>query len=204
MQKQLNRQVRVVYSTLVGGVLFLLPLGVIALIAVQVGPYVADAVRATGAWVPGEGKWAYVLVLLILLCGTLIACLVAGLLARWSLSKAISQRFERHLTMLFPRYAVYKDQIAGNLGGEFAAERFRAVLVPDAGGTRIGFEVERSGEAVVVYLPGSPDSWSGHVAFFRPADVRAVAADVPECLVVLETLGRGGLSLLREKPATAS
>ena len=196
MQQQIHRQVRFVYSTFVGGVVFLLPLAVLAVIAAQVGPYVVAAGKVVGEWLPGEGRWTYAVVGAGFLAATLILCLVAGLLARWSLSRAIARRFERHLTFLFPRYAVYKDQIAGNLGGEFAAERFRAVLVPDAGGMRIGFEVERSESAVVVYLPGSPDSWSGHVAFFTAADVKPIAGDVPECLMTLETLGRGGLTLL--------
>ena len=196
MKQHINRQVRVVYSTLVGGLLFLLPVLVLGLVAVQIGPYVLSAIHTIGDWLPGEGRWTYVLVALIFVCGTLIVCLVAGLLARWSLSRAISRQFERHLTLLFPRYAVYKDQIAGNLGGEFAAERFRAVLVPEYRGKRIGFEVERSDETVVVYIPGSPDSWSGYVAFFTTADVEPLPADMPECLVTLETLGRGGLSLL--------
>ena len=195
MKRQVLRQIRFVRSTLIGGIIFLLPLMVIGFLVGQAWP-VFDAVVKTLAAYFGDDYWAYGMVFVAAVAVVVGLCLLAGLAARMSLSRAIAERFEKQLTMLFPRYAIFKDQLAGNLGGIYARDRLRPCLVPYLTGQRIGFEIERDQSRVIVYLPGSPDPWTGEFVIFSPADVEQFDAPTADLLSVFEKLGRDSLELL--------
>lgn len=191
----MKRQVKFLRSTLIGGVIFLLPLMVIGFLVSQAWP-VFDMIVKTLADYFGDDYWTYGLVFVIALGVVIAACLMAGLAARMSLSRALSEKFEKNLTLLFPRYAIFKDQLAGNLGGEYAKDRLRPVLVPYMSGQRIGFEIERDDVRATIYLPGSPDPWSGTVILFPHDQVEHFEAPTADLLSVFEKLGRDGLALL--------
>ena len=93
MKRQLLRQIRFVRSTIIGGVIFLLPLMVIAFLLGQAWPWL-DMVVQTLASYFGDDYWAYVAVLVATALVIILVCLAAGLLARMSLSRMISSKFE--------------------------------------------------------------------------------------------------------------
>jgi uncharacterized membrane protein len=63
--------------------------------------------------------------------------------------------------------------------------------------SQIAFEVERGpGDLVAVYLPGSPDPWSGSVAHITSDRVDPVAADFASVIQTLRKVGRGSAVLL--------
>lgn len=196
MKRQVFHHIRFVRSTLIGGVIFLLPLIVIGFLVGQAAPVFMTVVNTVAEYLPGESWWTYASVFVAALAIVIIACLLAGLAARLSFSRALAERFEKNLTMLFPRYAIFKDQLAGNLGGEYAEDRLKPVMVPYLTGERIGFEIERDETRVTVYLPGSPDPWTGTVVFFPPTDVTHFNAPTQDLLSVFEKLGRDALPLL--------
>lgn len=195
MKRLVNRQIRFVRSTLIGGVVFLLPLMVIGFLASEAWPIFHTIVQTLASYF-GDDYWAYGMVLVAVVLVVIALCLLAGLAARMSFSRALSEKFEKQLTMLFPRYAIFKDQLAGNLGGEYAEERLKPVLVPFLTGQKIGFEIERNEQRVTVYLPGSPDPWTGEVVLFDPAEVERFNAPTADLLSVFEKLGRDALTLL--------
>ena len=62
---------------------------------------------------------------------------------------------------------------------------------------QIAFEVERGpGNLVTVYLPASPDPWSGSVSHVTADRVEAVAADFTTVVKSLRKIGRGSSRLL--------
>ena len=200
MKRHVIRQIRFVRSTLIGGVIFLLPLMVIGFLVSQAWPVFDTVVKTLAAYF-GDDYWAYGMVFVAAVAILLGLCLVAGLLARMSLSRMVSEQFEKQLTMLFPRYAIFKDQLAGNLGGTYARDRLKPVLIPYLTGQRIGFEIERDASRVIVYLPGSPDPWTGEFVIFAPDDITHFHAPTAELLSVFEKLGRDALELVPAHPA---
>ncbi|MCK5913700.1 MAG: hypothetical protein KAG12_07455, partial [Desulfuromusa sp.] len=46
---------------------------------------------------------------------------------------------------------------------------------------------------VVVFLPGSPNPWSGSVAYFREDRIRTLNLTVPEAIKKIRLLGRGSV-----------
>lgn len=203
MEQHVKRSFHIIRSTLIGGVIFLLPLMVLGFLVGQIAPYAYALFKAESENPHFDSPWAYAVAVAITVLGLLLLCMLAGLAAQVSIGRKLAGKFEKNLTLLFPRYAIFKDQLAGNLGGEYAAERLIPVTIPYLTGQRVGFEIERDNTRVVVYLPGSPDPWTGEFVLFPPTDVTRFEAPTADLLSCYEKLGRDVLALLPEIPAQA-
>jgi uncharacterized membrane protein len=186
-------------TTILGGIIFLLPfaivvflLGQIAQIIYSVAAQLDDAIPLP-QWTVGGVSTAVLIVTLALL----LLCYLAGVAARLSFSRRFSETIERNLLLLFPRYAVWKSQLASNLsagvGADAAHPGMHPVLVAFDDHVRIGFEIERTpaGDQATIYLPGSPDPWTGHVVHVSVARIRPLAINFHEATALCEQMGRG-------------
>ena len=194
MQRRFHRLFGVLRSTLIGGVVFLLPLAAVLWLLAQAGAIVWGVVAAVGSnptileWFPFHTPGGYALLVTLTIAALIGVCFLCGILAEKSLGQWFHQRAERYLSMLFPRYAVFKDQLTGNLG----TGSLQPVLARVGPWTRIGVEVERDAAVgVTVYLPSSPDPWTGTVAIVPPEDVTPISGDFAEVMATFERLGRG-------------
>lgn len=186
-------------TTILGGIIFLLPfaivvflLGQIAQIIYSVAAQLNDAIPLP-QWTVGGVSTAVLIVTLALL----LLCYLAGVAARLSFSRRFSETIERNLLLLFPRYAVWKSQLASNLsagvGADAAHPGMHPVLVAFDDHARIGFEIERTaaGDQATVYLPGSPDPWTGHVVHVISDRVKPLTINFHQATALCEQMGRG-------------
>jgi uncharacterized membrane protein len=75
---------------------------------------------------------------------------------------------------------------------EEAAKAFVPVIVKFDDNAQIGFEIERTEKGnVVVYLPGSPNPWSGSVVYVNADRVEMLDMTVAEAINNIRHLGRG-------------
>ncbi len=187
-------------TTAIGGLLFLLPLIVVGALIGQVVPIVLTIAGLLGEILPGFVKTASGIALLIVLAIAilLLLCFAAGIFAHRSFGRNLSAAFEKKLLLLFPRYAILKDQMADSIGGDQARPQMKPVLVRFDDSTRIGFETERdeAAQLVAVYLPGSPDPWAGKVALVRADRVEPLKSNFGDAVTTCEQLGRGWTALL--------
>jgi uncharacterized membrane protein len=178
-------------TTVLGGAFFLVPFAVVVFLIGQVA-YVISLVATPMA--PYLNKWSIGGASLAIILATLLVvalCYLAGLAARRSLGARFSEKIERYLLILFPRYGVLKDQIASNFGSQTTSPSMKSVLVTFDDAARLGFEVERTpAGAVTVYLPGAPDPWQGHVVHVPAERVSPLAVEFGEAVAICETLGR--------------
>jgi uncharacterized membrane protein len=187
-------------TTAIGGVLFLLPLIVIGALVGQVVPIILTIAEALGDIIPLKTPAGIALLVLLALATVLLLCFAAGLLARRSFGRRISEGFEKGLLMLFPRYAILRDQMAGTIGGDETKPQMKPVLASLNNSSRLGFEIERSDDGLVtVYLPGSPDPWSGSVVFLKADRIQRPDIEFGDAVAIFEQLGRGSASLLADK-----
>ncbi len=198
MRKHVVRHFGFLKTTLLGGIVFMLPLAVVGWLLGQgaqivwtvfsaVQQYVSDHQKDIEAYADLDtgGYVSLFAASLVLMLGI---CFVAGMIARRSLGQWFTGRAERYLTMLFPRYAVFKDQLTGNLGGG----TLKPALVRIGPATRVGMEVERDSDGrVIVYLPNSPDPWTGTVQVVSAEDVTAISGEYIDVMTSFEQLGRG-------------
>ena len=188
-------------TTAVGGLIFLLPLIVIGALIGQVVPIIMTIAESLAEILPGFIKTTSGIAALIGLsiAVLLLLCFAAGLLARWSLGKRLSAFFERNLLLLFPKYAILKEQMADTIGGDQTKPQLKPVVVEFSDFKRIGFETERDvqGQYAAVYLPGSPDAWAGEVVLVALDRIKSLEADFGETVATCEQLGRGSSNLLQ-------
>jgi uncharacterized membrane protein len=125
----------------------------------------------------------------------LLACFIAGIVATRTWGKRLYGKIDEWLLNLIPRYGFIKS-MTESVGGELEST-LRPVLVRFDDLAQIGFEVERGpGDLVTVYLPGSPDPWSGSVAHVAADRIDALSADFAAVVQSLRKIGRGSSALL--------
>lgn len=211
MRKHVQRHFGFLKTTLLGGIVFLLPIAVVLWLVAQAGQVLYGVYSSANQYrvehkkeiaeYADLGTIEYLSLAgatIVLLIGL---CFVAGMLARRSIGRWFSDRAERYLTMLFPRYAVFKDQLTGNLG----TASLQPVVARIGPATRIGMEVERDAKGrVVVYLPGAPDPWSGTVQIVEAADVSPLPGDFADVMATFEQLGRGTAKFIDRSASVAS
>ncbi len=187
-------------TTAIGGLLFLLPLIVVGALIGQVVPIVMTVAEVLGEFIPVRTPAGIALLILLAIVIVLLMCFAAGLLARRSFGKRIAEAFEKKLLLLFPRYAILKDQMADSIGGDAAKAKMKPLLVQFQDTLRIGFETERNGDGfVTVYLPGAPDPWMGSVVILPADRVEPVAVEFGDAVAVCEQLGRNSKIFLAGK-----
>ena len=180
-------------TTILGGALFLLPFAVVVFLVGQLAAILFPVVEALKPYMPDTGIPLGIVSSATLLAILLLAalCYVAGVVAQRSLAARFAARFEKSLLLLFPRYAIWKNAMASNLGNPADALAMKPVLVTLEGAARVGFETCRTeGGLVSVYLPSAPDPWSGEVVHVAAERVAPLTAAFGAALAVREPLGR--------------
>jgi uncharacterized membrane protein len=197
MRRHVLKRVHFLRTTLIGGLIFLLPLIVIGVAIGYVVPVVLAIAEFLSTTLGIATPSGYAAVVGIAALAMILLCFAAGLAARWTIGKRLMGVVESRLTMVFPRYAIYKDQLAGGIGGEFARGELKPVLAQLLDGTsRLGLEVDRSSDGMAaIYLPSAPDSWSGVVVFVPAERVSPLNAEFGEVMATFEKLGRNSLKV---------
>jgi uncharacterized membrane protein len=193
-------------TTAIGGIFFLLPVVVIGVLLGQLGRIVWVVSQSVGQYLPAHVPLSYTTLMAIAVAIVVLLCFAAGVVARRRIAKRFSESVEKYVLMMFPRYAILKEQLTGNIGGDVLRNQLQAVVVRMPGHTRIGFEVERHGchadaagalrESVTVFLPGSPDPWSGQVVILQAHHVERISSPFGETVATFEQLGRGSQRLV--------
>ena len=163
----------------------------------QVVPIVMALAGVLSEYIPVKTPSGIAMLVTISIAIVLLMCFAAGLIARWSIGRRLSKFVENNLILLFPRYAIYREQLKGSIGGDHNKPEMIPVLVRFDDVTRIAFEVERTeGPLVSIYLPGSTDPWSGFVIFMAADRVEPMNIPFSEALGICERMGRESLHLL--------
>lgn len=202
--KKTRRSIQFLRTTAIGGLLFLLPLIVVAALVSQVAPILLEVSTFLHDYLPDTNSIGISTIVSAVLALLVILCFIAGMIARWSISQRLTKLFEKNLLLLFPRYAILKDQMADTIGGEENRPDTQSVLVTLADRQMIGFESERSedGQKVVVYLPGAPDTWAGSTIIVESSQVITLDRTFGETVSIHENMGRGSLEFIDIKKAS--
>jgi len=190
-------RLRPLTTTLIGGVVFLLPLIVVLAVVGHALQIAVQAVTPLVQAVPQLriGGIALVTVAAVLLLIALCYC--AGVLARAAFGRRLSTGFEDKLTTVYPRYHVIKA-MSQNLHGAIGQQLLRPVLLSFDDQQQLGYDIERLADGrAVVFVPGSPDAWSGNVLLVDPARVQPLDVDPAGMARSLQGMGRGLAALLQ-------
>ena len=208
MKDRVAHSFGVLKTTAIGGIFFLFPLVVVGALIGQMLQLVWIVARSIHEYLPIKTALGYSLLVILTVLVLLLLCFAAGMAARRSFGKRFTESIEKYLLMLFPRYAIFKEQLTGNIGGEVLRNQLLPVLVLVPEGQRLCMEVERQvvegTEWVTVFSPGSPDPWSGSIAIVESRRVKRIDVPFTEAIATVEQLGRGSIRLLTAKNIVSS
>ena len=195
--KKSKRFINFLKTTAIGGLLFLLPLIVLGALVGQIAPIVVTVASALNDYIPVKTPTGIAVLIGLSIAIILLLCFAAGMFARWSFGKKISTAFEKKLSLFFPRYSILKDQMADTIGGDETRPQMKPVLVVFQECQRIAFETERDEKQglATIYLPGSPDPWSGKVVILKLDRVTRLDADFGHAAATCEQVGRGAIAM---------
>ncbi len=187
----MGRHIHFLWTTALGGVFFLLPLVVLFALLGRVYSIVVAIAVPLHAWIPVNSPIGIALLFKVSLLLLVLICFLAGMIARRTMGKKFSNTLERYLIMVFPKYAIYKDLLAGNLASGHAGPSLTPILVACPEGDRLAFQADTlsNGDALV-FLPGAPDPWIGSIVVVPRERVLSIDLPFAEAVGVLERLGR--------------
>ena len=144
-------------TTLIGGMVFLLPLVVVLYVLGQGLALTTRVAQPLTSMLPDKsiGGIAFASIAALLLL--LLLCFGAGLLARAAFGRALTDQFEARLQTVYPRYAVIKAMSQG-LHGALGHRVLKPVLVTFDDHQLIAYDIERLDDGrAVLFLPGAPE-----------------------------------------------
>lgn len=191
-------------TTVIGGVVFLLPMVVVLYVLGQGLVLTRRAVQPLTAMFPDSTVGGVALASIAAMALLLVACFGAGVLARAAFGRALTDRFETQLQTIYPRYVVIKAMSQG-LHGALGQRVLQPVLVSFDDHQLIAFDIERTHDGrAVVYLPGAPDAWSGSVVVVAPERIEPLDIDSAAVASAQQRLGQGTAAFLRPTTAPAA
>jgi uncharacterized membrane protein len=201
--KTMTLSLKPLTTTLIGGIVFLLPLIVALAVLGQGVALMATVAKPLAAMFPTQKVAGVALASLVALLLLLLLCYGAGLLARAALGRTLSASFEDRLQTLYPRYTIIKG-MTQSLGVNGVKSNLKTVLVSFDDHQVLAIEVERLADGrVVVFLPGAPDPWSGSVVMVSQERVAGLSVEIGALHRSLKGIGRGSAALLNVTLAAA-
>ena len=187
----------IIKSTIVGGILFLLPL-IILIVIVEKAVQLARGVFAPLLTQVSDGSVLGIsLATLASVAALLLLCLVAGLVARTMIAQKLVSRLEDSILNRIPIYGFIKSAAEGITGVE-NDQNMQAVAVRLDDNTMLGLKTaeQEDSDLVAVYFPGAPTPLSGSVLYVERSRVTPLEAGTLEVFTAMKQTGAGSLGLV--------
>ena len=190
----MNNKISYLKATVVGGIVFLIPIAVLLLIIGKVMVPLKALAGKVAPILPVESVAGFVVLNLIALALILLFCMLAGLAAQSATGKRIVTKLEDNLLSSIPGYSFVKGLGDSLKQSDELAEDFIPIALRFDESIQIAFEIERQEEGMVaVYLPGAPNPWSGSVVYVTSDRVKRLEMTVTEAVKNIRMLGKGSL-----------
>jgi uncharacterized membrane protein len=200
-----NKGVRFITTTVIGGLLFLVPVGFLGFVLYKAFGFMLLIAQPMADWLPVNTIGGVALANLIAIVAIVIICFFAGLIARNTLATGVVKKLESRVLMKIPGYTIVKG-IKGGFDTE-ETQQFKPVALALGTAERIGFEIQKLADGrSMVFIPSVPNAFSG-ITQILPADqVTYLDAPMTQIMEFVERYGHGVDGLLATKviaPAVA-
>jgi uncharacterized membrane protein len=183
-------------TTLLGGILFLLPIVVLIAVLGKAQNLASRIVAPLAERMPAESVGGVAVAKILAITVLVLSCFLAGLFARTRLAKRSMGLLERGLLSKFPGYTFFKG-ISESFAGVETDHPQEVVLARIEDSWQIGFLMERVEEDhYAVFVPGAPSIWSGSVYFMTEDRFQRIHISRAEAMKCLGRLGVGTEALL--------
>jgi uncharacterized membrane protein len=184
-------------TMVLGGMIFLLPLVIISAVLGKAFQLMMLIAEPMDAWIPLDSVGDIAVVNVLAVLALLLSCFLAGLAARSSWGTTVYGSVDAKLQGLIPGYSAMRDKTASAISSE--RDRLIPVLVQFDDQSQIAFEVERADDGLVaIFLPGTPDPWSGSTVFVTSDRVAPIGTEIQAALRAFKNMGRGATAAIGE------
>ena len=188
----MKRLFQLIKTTIIGGLIFLVPIIIVVAILSKAFELMILVAKPLSAWIPLDSIGGVALANILAVLAILLCCFIAGFIAKGTAAKRLLNSVESKLLVAIPGYSFVKGMTDSLKNSEEAAKSFVPVVAQFDDNAQIGFEIERTERGnVVVFLPGSPDPWSGSVVYVNADRVEQLDMTVPDAINNIRHLGRG-------------
>ena len=193
---------RFLKSTILGGLVVLVPVVVLGAIVVWVVQIAIQLMLPVFGWLPDKSVAGVSLTLLFAVLGVVIVCFLAGLFAETAIIRRLGEQAER-LALAVPGYALMKN-VGANLVGIEGRHPAKTVLVRFEASWQIGILMETLSDGRhVVFIPGVPRALVGTLHILAADRVQVLAMSLSAALDALGRLGVGLREMQSKEPAQA-
>ena len=193
---------RIVKTTILNGMLLLAPLAVLIVILEKAFGFARLIAKPMERFYPMDRLVGVLLADLVAATLLIALCYAIGVGAKRGVFGGNLKRLDTFFFDIIPGYAVVKGVITGVTNAGDQTSSLTPVLVRFDDYEQIAFEIERSDDLVVVFLPGSPSAWSGSSITVSADRVSRLNIPFKEATGLIRTMGRGTLTQIRSKTAS--
>lgn len=193
-----NKLVQFIKTTVIGGLLFLVPLGFLGFILYKAFGFMMLIAEPMADLLPVDTIGGVALANLIAVLAIVLVSFFAGLLGRSRLTSSVVKELESRVLMKIPGYSVVK----GIKGGFDSTEtqRFKPVALTLGTAERIGFEIQKLADGrSMVFIPSVPNALSGITQILPPDQVTYLDVSITQIMDFVERYGHGVDELLATK-----
>lgn len=191
---------RFIGTTILGGILFLAPIVVLALILNKAYVWAKWGLQPVAALIPDRFASAPTMTATLTAVVIALVCFLAGLLAQTLFAQKAIGSLEAAVLSKLPGYEYLKQAGTSALGlGEMSEHPLVLVKIGDS--WRIGVQTETAGAHAAVFIPNSPNPMSGSVFLVTLDHIRPANASLASALTCLRRCGAGAASIASALPS---
>jgi len=184
-------------NTIVGGLVFLVPLGLILLVLKQLMGLATKLAAPIAAQLPVSRFAGVAIVTLVAASVLLLMAFLAGMLARTGPGRRLSAWFEESILGSLPQYRMAKSMAEGFAHLE-SGTGMRPVLLRGDEGWQLAYLIEELPEDwVTVFVPQAPTPMSGNVMYVAAHRLRRLPIAMPVAMKLVKRIGVGSADSLR-------
>jgi uncharacterized membrane protein len=183
-------------STLVGGVMFLVPVVLVVIVLKHALQLAGQLAQPLAEVLPIRQVGGVAVATIIAVVTLLLIAFLAGLLSRTGPGRRVTHWFEESILGGMPQYRMVKS-LAEGLTQIESGEGMQPVLMRGDEGWMLGYQIEEMPNGWrVVFLPASPTPMSGNVMYVEASRVRPLDLTMHEAMVLVKRLGIGSTAAL--------
>jgi uncharacterized membrane protein len=181
---------RFLKSTIVGGLVVLVPVTVLGAVLAWAIPMFLKIVVPVFDWLPDKSVGGVSLAVVVALISAVGGCFVVGLIAETALVRRLGTGADK-LALFVPGYALMKHVGADVVGIE-RKNPVKTVLARFEASWQVGFLMETFADGRhLVFVPGVPRALIGTLHVIEPNRVQVLTMSVSSALDILSRLGVG-------------
>ncbi|MEM7463614.1 MAG: DUF502 domain-containing protein [Pseudomonadota bacterium] len=184
-------------TTIIGGILFLVPFAVLAVVLGKVFPIAQKLVAPLADFIPFDSIIGLNVPIALTSALILLLCFGVGLLAKTRIAKYLVNRLENSVMRKIPGYELLQS-ISADVAGVGGKDGHRVVLVRFDDAWQFGLKIDEisGGKLVAVFIPDSPTPQTGAMMMVEADRVRPTNIPIASLFACLTHRGNGLRKLL--------